>query len=258
VEVEMQNSLALALLSGDLTAAEAASRHGIALAEGAQLEREHAPPEEVLLDVLEEQGEPRRALAEGEAYERHAAAWTPDAPYGAPVRIAFLRHELGQTDRGTLETTLDTLHRQTLARGGWQFCWTSELGLLVSNAEQASEVLAEVPEGGAWRDSDFYPIGLGRTLLLSGQPEKAIEPLRVAANSCGILMNDLVPAFYESTIWWMRAHVLLGEALEKTGDPTGACAAYAVVMDRWRNAKPRSITLEKARDRSRALACAKL
>ena len=36
-----------------------------------------------------------------------------------------------------------------------------------------------------------------------------------------------------------------------------ACAAYATVVSRWGNAKPRSITGEKAKERIRALACGK-
>jgi hypothetical protein len=151
-EATMENSLALALLTGDLLAAEAAARRGMALVEGAQLESEHAPPLEVLLDVLEERGEPERALAEGEAYERHAAAWTGDAPFGAHVRIVFLRSELGRIDLPALNATLAALHEKQ-ARGGVPFCWTSEEGLFVSGAEQASRVLAEVPDSGGWRTS---------------------------------------------------------------------------------------------------------
>ena len=254
-EATMENALAVALLTGDLTAAEAAARRGMALAEGAQLESEHSPPLEVLIDVLVERGESERALAEGEAFERHAAAWTADAPYGAHVRTLFLRKEEGRSDLPRLNATLDALHDKQIARGGLPYCWSSEEGLFVSDAEQASRVLADVPDSGGWRTSGFFPLGLGRTFLLAGQPAAAVEPLRAAANSCGILTAELRPAFYESTIWWMRAHVLLGQALEQTGDTHGACAAYAVVMDRWRNAKPRSVTLEKAKERSRALGC---
>ena len=45
--------------------------------------------------------------------------------------------------------------------------------------------------------------------------------------------------------------------LENTGDKPGACTAYGVVMDRWKNAKPRSIVLEKSRARAKALGCPK-
>jgi hypothetical protein len=83
-------------------------------------------------------------------------------------------------------------------------------------------VLADVPDSGGWRTSGFFPVGLGRTLLQAGQPAAAVEPLRAAASSCGILTDEMEPAFYSSTIWWMRTHVPLGQALEQTGDNAGA------------------------------------
>jgi hypothetical protein len=48
---------------------------------------------------------------------------------------------------------------------------------------------------------------------------------------------------------------MLGEALEQTGDKAGACEAYGVVLDRWDHAKPRSVTVDKARARVKALGC---
>jgi hypothetical protein len=53
----------------------------------------------------------------------------------------------------------------------------------------------------------------------------------------------------------MQTKLLLGQALEQTGDKAGACEAYAYVKRRWKNAKPRSVSLEKALDRSKALDC---
>jgi len=91
----------------------------------------------------------------------------------------------------------------------------------------------------------------GRIFLVAGDAADAVAPLRVAAQWCSILTNGL----FDNTIRWMRTQVQLGQALEQTGDTAGACAAYAVVMERWKDAKPRSVTLEKARERTRALAC---
>ena len=90
---------------------------------------------------------------------------------------------------------------------------------------------------------------------MAGRPADALAPLRQAAGSCKVLMDD--ESFGSDTIYWMRAHLMLGQALEQTGDTTAACSAYAVVLDRWRDAKPRSVTLDKARERSRALGCPK-
>ena len=57
------------------------------------------------------------------------------------------------------------------------------------------------------------------------------------------------------TLHWIHAHVVLGQALEQTGDTPGACAAYAVVLDRWKDAKPRSVSVDTATARSKALSC---
>ena len=47
----------------------------------------------------------------------------------------------------------------------------------------------------------------------------------------------------------------IGLALEQKGDKEGACAAYASVLDRLGNAKPRSVTAEKAKAHAKALGC---
>jgi serine/threonine-protein kinase len=53
----------------------------------------------------------------------------------------------------------------------------------------------------------------------------------------------------------MHSTLDLGQALEATGDATGACGAYRKVLARWGNAKPKSVTADKARARSKALRC---
>jgi hypothetical protein len=52
-----------------------------------------------------------------------------------------------------------------------------------------------------------------------------------------------------------RATFHLGQALEASGDTAGACSAYASVLGRWGNARPLSVTANKARQRSRGLLC---
>jgi serine/threonine-protein kinase len=53
----------------------------------------------------------------------------------------------------------------------------------------------------------------------------------------------------------MHDRFLLGQMLEQTSDRDGACAQYASILARWGNAKPRSVTADRARARSKALAC---
>jgi eukaryotic-like serine/threonine-protein kinase len=49
----------------------------------------------------------------------------------------------------------------------------------------------------------------------------------------------------------------LGLAREGLKDRLGACDAYRRVLQLWGNAKPRSVTAEKARDRMKAIGCGK-
>jgi serine/threonine-protein kinase len=86
----------------------------------------------------------------------------------------------------------------------------------------------------------------GRVALLAGDAAGAIEALQKATRNCRALFEPIKHT---------RAHLWLGRALEQTGDVTGACAAYRVVLRRWGNAKPTSVTASEARERSRALRC---
>ncbi len=52
-----------------------------------------------------------------------------------------------------------------------------------------------------------------------------------------------------------QAHYWLGRVREEKNDTAGACAAYRVVLDRWGQARPRSVTADRARERARALSC---
>ena len=58
-----------------------------------------------------------------------------------------------------------------------------------------------------------------------------------------------------TTILFLRANLLLGQALEQEGDTGGACAAYAKVPARWPHPVPRSVTVEAATKAVKRLHC---
>jgi serine/threonine-protein kinase len=87
---------------------------------------------------------------------------------------------------------------------------------------------------------------IGKVYSLAGRVEEALPYLTRATADCGVLY---------APFRHISAHYHLGMALEGKGDTRGACAAYQVVLDHWGNAKPRSLTAEKARARSKALDC---
>jgi serine/threonine protein kinase/tetratricopeptide (TPR) repeat protein len=90
-----------------------------------------------------------------------------------------------------------------------------------------------------------YEAYSGHVYLLAGRAGEAIPYLRRATAVCEASFQ----------IVGTRASLWLGEALEATNDTRGACAAYKLVLDRWGHAKPRSVTADAARVRTKALAC---
>jgi serine/threonine-protein kinase len=90
-------------------------------------------------------------------------------------------------------------------------------------------------ESGRWPGMD---LNVGRVLALTGQGERALVPLRRAANACERL-DDPTRTF--------TALYYLGLAVEQTGDADGARAAYEAVVKAWGKAKPRSTTANLAR-----------
>ncbi|WP_394821751.1 protein kinase domain-containing protein [Pendulispora albinea] len=95
-----------------------------------------------------------------------------------------------------------------------------------------------------WSGVDFDWI-VGRVYLFAGEVERALPVLRRAASNCDIIAGPL------EHVW---ANLDLGTALERQGDLPGACAAYAVVQQRWGH-EPRSVSARKARERSTVLHC---
>ncbi len=97
----------------------------------------------------------------------------------------------------------------------------------------------------------FGDVGLpdaatGHVYLLAGKPGEALPYLKRAVAAC---------ADFDAVLAHTRAALDLGHALEATNDPKGACDAYAKVLARWGHAKPRSVTADEARARSKALGC---
>lgn len=130
--------------------------------------------------------------------------------------------------------------------------WALGTAMIVESPEEAAAALATMPasvqaiDKNLVRDVIAGPLFIGRTLLLAGQVDQAIRILRYAAAHC-----DALEIPFEDTY----ANMWLGRALEKKNDVTGACAAYAVVMQRWGKAKPPSQTARFAEKRRSSLAC---
>jgi len=149
------------------------------------------------------------------------------------------------------------------ARAAWVRAWEERLspdmrGMvwiwayaeLARTAEDAKEALARAPELEPLvyyrKNPTEFEGAMGKTYLLAGRPKDALPYLTRAAASCNAFLEPI-----ENTL----AHYRLGLAREALGEARGACEAYAVVLGRWGNAKPKSAVAEDAKARARALGC---
>jgi serine/threonine-protein kinase len=127
--------------------------------------------------------------------------------------------------------------------------WVVAFGGLVETKEDADEALAElssrapIPVGLRTAANDE---ALGRAYLFAGEIDRAIPPLTRASRMC---LAASEPFRH------VRVRLLLGDALAAKGDAAAACAAYAAVLARWGEARPRSITAERARERAKKTGC---
>jgi eukaryotic-like serine/threonine-protein kinase len=256
-------SLWLAMLTGDFVAAEAAAKEWDPLNETSFDATDHIESYLALFDIYEETGQPEKALALADAYERRAKAWVHNDG-AVSARIAYLRRRSGKLDDDALsrarEEAAPLLGGYGIPRE-WQKATTY---LFAESPEEMRGALDAMPGPGSeneflvganrWGVGTFYQRFLeGAARLLNGQPNAAVPLLRAAATGCYALgAEDSLPSH---TGYFLRASLFWGQALEATRDKKGACAAYAIVLDHWGHAKPRSATAEKARQRMKALGC---
>jgi serine/threonine-protein kinase len=181
--------------------------------------------------------------------------WTiyPDDEADPAPRLWNLAYRAGVLSRSAFVAQRDAWIRAKFdlpevksARGA---LWELGYAAIAETADEAREALdalprfEPLPKGWSYEMEDAY---VGRTYLLAGRPSEAVPWLQKATHNCNTLIMPI-----DHT----RAHLWLGQALEQTGDPPGACEAYAVVEQRWGHATPPSVTAKLARERMRALGC---
>jgi serine/threonine-protein kinase len=159
--------------------------------------------------------------------ERRAGLISPDD---------FRRQRQAWVDSWKKKATMDNL----------SFVWLFGYAAATETPDDARDALAARPAHSPLRHSIIADTSVGTTYLLASQPSEALPYLRRAAHSCSAIDYPL-----EHT----RVHLALGQALEAVHQPREACEAYAIVLARWGNARPRSITAERARRFAKDLGC---
>jgi serine/threonine-protein kinase len=203
---------------------------------------------------LDEMGDHARAADLADDYMRRTAGlmntswevWTSSFLLGIQLRM----HRISEAE---YHASRDRIYKEAQKTEDPVAAWLDVYAVgagVAHSADEAREALAAQPQGVRLPslEGDIISAGyLGQTYLLAGRLDDAIPMLRRAVASC---------PYPDGAIWFrLWAAEPLGEALEQKGDKDGACAAYAEVLSRWGNAKPRSVTADAARAHAKKLGC---
>jgi serine/threonine-protein kinase len=247
---ELRYAASTAILRGDFESAQRPMEKWSSMIESSQL-NDHAKAARSLMMLFDETSKPADAEKVARDFLERSPSWTvrtqgeDTAVAGDPRPVALaLAHRSREIDAWAEEW------RARLPPFYAPYIWANGHARAASSPETARAALDSLARfGGA--PPVFAPQSrvdgyVGRTYLLAGRASDALPYLKRAAGQCALYWP------IEQT----RATFDLGDALAKTGDVPGACDAFARVLARWGSAKPRSVTADAARSRSRELGCA--
>ena len=252
----------LAVIEGDFARADDLLAGIVSSIPLSSRESAHALPVALRIALAEEMGQPRKALELANDFTERISLWTPDVPTEVRLKRVYLQHESGAIGEPEFRSARDRLFdEQWKASGiasaeGDRYRWFREL--------YYSRTAAEAKEALSLSSSlDLQPSELREhaddvsfSLVRAGRFAEAIPYLKFLTRQCsGSIAFALALATPLHNLVYQRAHVYLGQALEAQADLNSACAEYAAVERDWRDAKPRSVTLEMARARSAAIHC---
>jgi eukaryotic-like serine/threonine-protein kinase len=243
------------VVEGDFDAARRAAEAMDVAAGRSPLELDHELAAVAIVQIAEEVGDAAGARLAAERFLSRRAAWQPTFRRDDTALMLAALQQVGAitASDATRQREERIVRRQSAAaaegaRNGpfelWELFWARG-AMTPADAREALDAMPEVPVSKASQfDADDESVG--RTLLLAGRVDDAIPWLERASRACNALT-----APFEST----HAHWRLGQAREQKGDTAGACTEYQRVLDRWGHAKPRSVTADAVRERSKALGC---
>jgi serine/threonine-protein kinase len=255
------DAMRIALLRGDFDAALEHARRYEGLVSRSPVEAEHRPAAAATIEATLESGKAAEAARFADSYAKRREAWLGDTLVEDFALAADIHPALFRALRAASAASAAELERRRTAwiadvekhtaRSYMAFAWVWTWAAVAetrAEAERALGALAALEGRGppAYTPKSLATAYIGRVYVLAGKPEVGLPFLERAAASCLAL---------ELPVDHVRAHLWLGQAREATGDVPGACKAYAVVLQRWGAAKPRSVTADAARARMRTLRC---
>jgi serine/threonine-protein kinase len=186
-------------------------------------------------------------------------AWEPapsaeDVAMGADATPFLLRtaRRTGAITRADFEARREAWRRSWAARMTpvtTNFLWLHGYAAMVDGPADARAAMDALPRFSPlppFRPAARVDLDVGRAFLLAGRVDEALTWLERAAARCDILWDGLEH---------VQTVLALGDARAAHGDKPGACAAYGEVTTRWAEARPRSLSAERARAAAEALGC---
>jgi serine/threonine-protein kinase len=252
---ELDDRMRIDVFTGDFAQAFADLAAAETVLANEPSELEHAYPAGIVLDGYREAGQEREGIRFAQSYMERRGAWfplpttgsEPDAYDLVPKMLAMLRRG-GAIDAATFEKRrAQWLERfQNYER---PVAWIRGFAASAETLAEARDALERLPPRAELKPAAHYDgsdAAIGHAYLLTGRAADALPFLRSSMRGCDE---------YQSGILRTRARDWLGQALEATGDAAGACDQYRIVLGRWGQAKPRSVTAEHAKARLAALKC---
>ena len=246
----------LAALRGDFVNLEKLVTEFAARIEGSATLFDHARAAAMQVELYAETGRPAQAADAAEQFLRRKDAWTEGfwsaMPYEPMMFGTLLRQ--GRIARARWQTLTDAWEKSALSTLDKRQVWALRWGAASDTREMATEAWSvrppPVPLAGSLEQAASLTLLTdtmqGRVGMLVGAYAEAVPLLEPMTRSCHALEEPFMNT---------RAQLWLGDAKEHTGDKDGACKAYGVVVQRWGEAKPRSLSAHAAKQRRQALGC---
>ncbi|HEY2367005.1 MAG TPA: hypothetical protein VGH87_11500, partial [Polyangiaceae bacterium] len=213
-------------------------------------------PQKQLAFIAYEEGDVQKSARIADNFLKILPALTP-SPVGHDPTIwtAEYLFRAGRISKQDLEDKRKTWLKDREANRTQQenlrqapFRWAQLYAGFAETLDEAKDALAKqddfLPLPPESRRTASFDAELGKTYALAGKNDDALPPLHHVTKACIALGQPILQT---------RSFYFLGMALEGKGDIDGAKKAYQVVIDRWGNAKPRSVTAEAAKKRLKVL-----
>jgi serine/threonine protein kinase/tetratricopeptide (TPR) repeat protein len=252
---EAEDTANIRLAQGDFAGAERATADWDAARPGQEVVM-HSGPQQQLAFIAYEEGDVQKAARIADNFMKILPALTP-SPVGNDPTIwtAEYMFRAGRITKQDLDDKRKTWLKEREANRTQQenmrlapFRWAQLYAGFAETLDEAKDALAKqddfLPLPPESRRTSSFDAELGKTFALAGKNDDALPPLRHVTKACIALGQPILQT---------RSFYFLGMALENKGDLEGAKKAYQVVVDRWGNAKPKSVTAEAAKKRLKVL-----